>query len=154
MAGKFRLVIFVSKVQLFYIQVTEQTRRGRGERRGVPLPPLWLAVLADGHLDRGPHWFLGGRSTMYFSRILCCTRIYNSYMQGERMVFTWIKPQLNLQFRMHCILLMHVYMYAWERILFPAYFYQREGMCLLEYQAMMTSLCDVAHHGLLCTFTM
>ncbi len=32
---------------------------GRGERRGVP--PLWLAVLADGHLVRGPHWFLGGR---------------------------------------------------------------------------------------------
>ncbi len=23
--------------------------------------PLWLAVLADGHLFRGPHWFLGGR---------------------------------------------------------------------------------------------
>ncbi len=32
---------------------------GKGERRGVP--PLWLAVLADGHLVRGPHWFLGGR---------------------------------------------------------------------------------------------
>jgi hypothetical protein len=24
------------------------------------VPPLWLAVLADGHLVRGPHWFLGG----------------------------------------------------------------------------------------------
>ncbi len=29
---------------------------------------------------------------------------------------------------------------------------QRKGMGLLEYQA-MTSLCDVAHGGVLCTFT-
>ncbi len=47
------LAVFVSKVQLFYTQNTEQTGRGRGERRGVP--PLWLAVLADGHLVRGPN---------------------------------------------------------------------------------------------------
>jgi hypothetical protein len=31
-----RLIIFGSKVQLFYTQITEQTGRGRGERRGVP----------------------------------------------------------------------------------------------------------------------
>jgi hypothetical protein len=30
------LVVLVSKVQLFYLQITEQTGRGRGERRGVP----------------------------------------------------------------------------------------------------------------------
>jgi hypothetical protein len=52
-ADRIRLVIFVSKVQLFYVQITEQTRRGRVERRGVT--PLWLAVLADGHLVRGPN---------------------------------------------------------------------------------------------------
>jgi hypothetical protein len=61
------LVVFVSKVQGFCIQITEQTGWGRGERRGVP--PLWLAVLADGHLVRGLHWFLGGRPhTSYESR--------------------------------------------------------------------------------------
>jgi hypothetical protein len=48
-----RLVVFVSKVQRFYIQITEQTGWGRGERRGVP--PLGLAVLTDGHPVRGPH---------------------------------------------------------------------------------------------------
>jgi hypothetical protein len=31
-----RLVEFVSKVQGFYMQITEQTGWGRGERRGVP----------------------------------------------------------------------------------------------------------------------
>jgi hypothetical protein len=31
-----RIVVFVSKVQLFYTQITEQTGEGRGERRGVP----------------------------------------------------------------------------------------------------------------------
>ena len=30
------LVVFVSKVQGFCIQITEQTGWGRGERRGVP----------------------------------------------------------------------------------------------------------------------
>ncbi len=30
---------------------------GREERGAT----LWLAVLADGHLVRGPDWFLGGR---------------------------------------------------------------------------------------------
>ncbi len=35
-AVRIRLVIFVSKVQLFYIQITEQTGGGRGERRGMP----------------------------------------------------------------------------------------------------------------------
>jgi hypothetical protein len=34
-AGKFRLVVFVSKVQLFYKQVSEQARRGREERKWV-----------------------------------------------------------------------------------------------------------------------
>ncbi len=52
-ADRIRLVICVSKVQLFYTPITEQTGRGRVERRGVP--PLWLAVLADGHLVRGPN---------------------------------------------------------------------------------------------------
>ncbi len=52
-ADRIRLVIFSSKVQLFYVQITEQTRRRRVERRGVP--PLWLAVLADDHLVRGPN---------------------------------------------------------------------------------------------------
>jgi hypothetical protein len=33
-----RLVVFVSQVQRFYIQITEQTGWGRGEMRG--LPPL------------------------------------------------------------------------------------------------------------------
>ncbi len=51
-AVRIRLVIFLSKVQLFYVQIKELTRRGRVERRGVT--PLWLAVLADGHLVRGP----------------------------------------------------------------------------------------------------
>ncbi len=32
----------------------------RGEGCHAMMPPLWLAVLADGHLVRGPHWFLGG----------------------------------------------------------------------------------------------
>jgi hypothetical protein len=31
-----RLLIFGSKVQLFYTQFTEQTIGGRGEKRGVP----------------------------------------------------------------------------------------------------------------------
>jgi hypothetical protein len=31
-----RLVVFVSKVQGFYVQITEQTGWGRGERRRVP----------------------------------------------------------------------------------------------------------------------
>ncbi len=35
-AVRIRLVVFVSKIQIFYIQVTEQTRRGTGERKGVP----------------------------------------------------------------------------------------------------------------------
>jgi len=35
-AARIRLVGFVSKVQLFYRQVTEQIKRGRRERRGVP----------------------------------------------------------------------------------------------------------------------
>jgi hypothetical protein len=35
-AVRLRLVVFVSKVQGFYIQITEQTGWGRGERRGVP----------------------------------------------------------------------------------------------------------------------
>jgi hypothetical protein len=35
-AVRIRLVVFVSKVQCFYIQITEQTGWGRGERRGVP----------------------------------------------------------------------------------------------------------------------
>jgi hypothetical protein len=52
-AVRIRLVIFVSKVKLFYVQITEQTGWGMVERRGVP--PLWLAVLADGHLVRGPN---------------------------------------------------------------------------------------------------
>ncbi len=34
-ADRIRLVIFVSKVQLFYVQITEQTGWGRVERRGV-----------------------------------------------------------------------------------------------------------------------
>ncbi len=35
-AVRIRLVVIVSKVQLFYIQITEQTGGGRGESRGVP----------------------------------------------------------------------------------------------------------------------
>ncbi len=52
-AVRIGLVVIKSKVQPFYTQNTKQTGRGRGERRWVP--PLWLAVLADGHLVRGPH---------------------------------------------------------------------------------------------------
>jgi hypothetical protein len=52
-ADRIRVVIFVSKVQLVYVQIAEQTGWGRLERRGVP--PLWLAVLVDGHLVRGPN---------------------------------------------------------------------------------------------------
>jgi hypothetical protein len=51
-AVSLRLVVFVSKVQGFYIKITEQTgwERGEGrEERGC------VAVLADGHLVRGPH---------------------------------------------------------------------------------------------------
>jgi len=48
-------------IQKYSCVDTEQTRRDRSERRGVP--PLWLAVLADGHLVRGTHWFLRGRPT-------------------------------------------------------------------------------------------
>jgi hypothetical protein len=37
-AGKFRVVVFVSKVEIFYIlvQAKEQTGRGRKERRRAP----------------------------------------------------------------------------------------------------------------------
>jgi hypothetical protein len=35
-AVSLRLVAFVSKAQGFYIQITEKTGWGRGERRGVP----------------------------------------------------------------------------------------------------------------------
>jgi hypothetical protein len=35
-AVSLRLVVFVSNVQRFYIQITEQIGWGRGERRGVP----------------------------------------------------------------------------------------------------------------------
>jgi hypothetical protein len=35
-AVRIRLVVFLSKVQLFHIQLTEQTGGGRGERREVP----------------------------------------------------------------------------------------------------------------------
>ncbi len=35
-AVRIRLVEFVSTVQGFYMQITEQTGWGRGERRGVP----------------------------------------------------------------------------------------------------------------------
>jgi hypothetical protein len=35
-AVRLRLVVFVSKVPRFYIQITEQTRRRRGEKKGVP----------------------------------------------------------------------------------------------------------------------
>jgi len=34
-AVKIRLIIFGSKVQLFYAQITEQTGGRRGERRGM-----------------------------------------------------------------------------------------------------------------------
>ncbi len=63
-AVRIRQVVIVSKVQLFNIQITEQTGWGRGERRGVP--PLWLAVLADGHLVRAlpDSWGGGGRPTI------------------------------------------------------------------------------------------
>ncbi len=55
---------------------------GRGERRGVP--PLWLAVMADGHLVRGPHWFLVGsphiavglRLVVFVSKV---HRLYTDY---------------------------------------------------------------------------
>ncbi len=35
-AGSLRLVKYGSKVQLFYIQITEQTGGGKGERTRVP----------------------------------------------------------------------------------------------------------------------
>jgi hypothetical protein len=40
-ADRIRLVIFVSKVQLFYVQITVHTGWGRGERRGVPMEEIW-----------------------------------------------------------------------------------------------------------------
>ncbi len=47
-AVSLRLVLFVSKGQRIYTQITVQTGWGEGrEERG--------AVLADGHLVRGPH---------------------------------------------------------------------------------------------------
>ncbi len=41
-AFRVRLVILVSKINLFYTKITEQTGggTGRGERRGVPVPPF------------------------------------------------------------------------------------------------------------------
>ncbi len=39
-AVRLRLIVFVSKVQGFYMQITELTGWVRGERRGVPVPPL------------------------------------------------------------------------------------------------------------------
>ncbi len=48
-----RLVIFGSKVQLFYTQITEQTGGGRGEVCHLSDLLCWL--LADGHLVRGTH---------------------------------------------------------------------------------------------------
>ncbi len=47
-----RLVIFGSKVLLFYTHITEQTIGGTRKRR--------LALLADGHLVRDPKQFFGG----------------------------------------------------------------------------------------------
>jgi hypothetical protein len=48
--GKFRLVLCVSKVQLFYTQITEQT--GGGEERGEGCHPsgllCWLTVIWSG----------------------------------------------------------------------------------------------------------
>jgi hypothetical protein len=35
-AVRIQLVVYGSKVQLFYTQITKQTGGGRGERRGVP----------------------------------------------------------------------------------------------------------------------
>jgi len=52
-AVRIRLVVFGSKVQRFYTQITEQTGWGRGERRRVP--PLWLTVIWSG----APTDFLG-----------------------------------------------------------------------------------------------
>ncbi len=43
---RIRPVVFGSKVQLFYAEITKQAGMGKGERRGVPF--LWLAVLACG----------------------------------------------------------------------------------------------------------
>jgi hypothetical protein len=51
------LVMFGSKA-LFYAHITEQFSRGGG--RGEGWSPSELAVLADGHLVRGPNGFFGG----------------------------------------------------------------------------------------------
>jgi hypothetical protein len=53
------LLFFCLRYSAFIYRLQYRLDGGRGVRRGVP--PLWLAVLADGHLVRGPHWFLGGR---------------------------------------------------------------------------------------------
>ncbi len=47
-------------------------------------------------------------TVMYFARILCGARIYAWRTCG----FYQDKKASTLQFRMHCILLMHVYMYV------------------------------------------
>ncbi len=52
----------MSKVQLFYIQITEQEGRGV---RGEGCHPSDFAVLADGHLVRGPLLIPGGMPTVF-----------------------------------------------------------------------------------------
>ncbi len=56
----FRLVIFGPVVQLFLYTITEQTGWGKGREERVSLPRLLIAVVAVGHLVRGPNIFLGG----------------------------------------------------------------------------------------------
>ncbi len=51
-AVRIRIVIFASKVQLFYTQITEQTGGGREDMRGVPRHlsdfVFWLTVIWSG----------------------------------------------------------------------------------------------------------
>ncbi len=65
---KLRLVIFVSKVQPFYKQVTEQTRRGRGEGCHPSDLLCWLTVIWSGaQIDS-----VGGRSTTSCTSTVYC----------------------------------------------------------------------------------
>ncbi len=57
------------------------SQRGRQQVRVVP--PLWLAVLADSHLVRGPHWFLCGRPT--YTALTCCVG-WRSSGQGPPLI--------------------------------------------------------------------
>ncbi len=83
-AGKFRLVVFMSKVQLFYTVHRLQNRlEGEGERGEGCHPSdllCWLTVIWSG----APTDSLGGRPTiLYKSSWTYCTRLTWSCMSRQ-----------------------------------------------------------------------